>query len=165
MFWCSKQDSQSHTHRAYPHTHFYADKTLTMLVQWCVTAGVQPLVRQHGCCDRSEGEHHSHRTGPERQQSGRCRRRCTCRRTAGKGFDLQEVCVQGRLFAVTANVASQSRLRSGPRQLFFGRVRSGFFCLWFGGKRSLMSVSRESRADCCQVVVAQCQNQTGLFEF
>ena len=42
MSWCSKQDAQSHTHRAHPHTHSVADKTLMTLVQWCVTARVQP---------------------------------------------------------------------------------------------------------------------------
>ena len=77
---------------------------------------------------------------------------------------MQEVCVQERVFAVSANVASQSRLKSGLVN-FFGRVRSVFFCLWFGGKRSLMSVSWELRAGCSQVDVAQCQNQTGLIEF
>ena len=51
-----------------------------------------------------------------------------------------------------------------PRQLFWqGAFRC--FCLWIGGKRSLMSVSRELRAGCSQVDVTQCQNQTGLFEF
>ena len=47
--WYSQPDSQSHTHWAHPHTHFHADKTLTTLVQWCVTARMQPPVRQHGC--------------------------------------------------------------------------------------------------------------------
>ena len=37
--------------------------------------------------------------------------------------------------------------------------------LWFGGKRSLMSVSQELCAGCSQVDVAQCQNETGLIEF
>ena len=97
---------------AYILTRFsFEDKTLTTLVQWCVAAGVQPLARLHGCCDRSEGEHLPHQTRPPPQQSGRCRSRCTCSRTAGKGSDVQEVCVQGRVFAVTANVASQSRLK------------------------------------------------------
>ena len=44
--WCSKKDAQSHTHCAHPHKQVHADKTLTM--QWCVTAGGQPLVRWHG---------------------------------------------------------------------------------------------------------------------
>ena len=73
------QHAQSHTHRAHPHTHFHADTTLTTLVQWCATAPVQPLFRGHGCCDRSEGKHLPHSTALERQQSGRCRRCCTCR--------------------------------------------------------------------------------------
>ena len=84
-----------HTHRAYPRTHFHADKTLSTLVQWCVTGRVQPLFRWHGCCDRSQGKHLPHRTVHERQQSGRCRRCCTCRSFAGNDFDVQEVCVQG----------------------------------------------------------------------
>ena len=38
MSWCSKQDVQSHTHRAYPHAHSVEEKTLTV-------SGV----RQHAC--------------------------------------------------------------------------------------------------------------------
>ena len=40
------------------------------------------------CCARSEGERHSHRTGPVEEQCGRRRRHCTCRRLAGDGFSL-----------------------------------------------------------------------------
>ena len=93
--WRGNLDMQSYTHRAYPHTHYHADKTLTILVQWCVTARVQPLARKHGFCERSQGKHLPHRTVAGRQQSGRCRRHCTCRRPAGNGFNVQEVCVQG----------------------------------------------------------------------
>ena len=152
--WCSKQDAQSHTHRAHPHTYSVEDKTLTALVQWCATARVQPPFRWHGCCERSEGEHHSHRTEPQEEQSGRCRRRCTCSRTAGKGSDVQEVCVQGRVFAVTANVASQSRLQSGPRQLF-----------WQGAFRFLCSFSCVLLESAHSGYVAPCRNRLALFDF
>ena len=37
--------------------------------------------------------------------------------------------------------------------------------VWFEGESLFMSVSRELRAGCSQVDVAQCQNQTGLIEF
>ena len=84
----------SHKLRASSHA-FLRRRTLTTLVQWCVTAGVKPPFRWHGCCDRSEGERHSHRTRSQRQQGGRWRRCCTCRRLEGNGFDVQEVCVQG----------------------------------------------------------------------
>ena len=65
----------------------HADTTLTALVQWCATARVQPLFHWHGCCERSEGKHLPHSTALERQQSGRCRRHCSCRSFEGNGFD------------------------------------------------------------------------------
>ena len=95
MSWCSKQDAQSHTHRAHPHTHSVEDKTLTSLVQWCWTARVQPLARKHGFCERSQGKHLPHSTALERQQSGRCRRRCPRRSFEGNGFDVFTMSVQG----------------------------------------------------------------------
>ena len=102
MSWCSKQDAQSHTHRAHPHTHSVEDKTLTSLVQWCWTGRVQPLdheanaLTEHaGCCERSEGEHHSHNTEPVQEQSGRRRRRCPRRSFEGNGFDVFTMSVQG----------------------------------------------------------------------
>ena len=96
MSWCSKQDGQLHTHRAHPHTHPVKDKTLTALVQWCATARVQPPFRWHGCCERSEGEHHSHRTEPVREQSsGKRWRHCTRRSFEGNGFDVFTMSVQG----------------------------------------------------------------------
>ena len=70
-------------------------KLLTRLVQWCATARVQPVVRLHGCCERSEGEHHSHQTDPDLEQSGRRRRHCTRRRLEGNGFDVFTMSVQG----------------------------------------------------------------------
>ena len=94
MFWYSKQDSKSHTNCAHPRTNFLSDKTL-----WCsgvcVTGRVQPLARWHECCERSQGQHFPHRTFPRQQQSGRRRRRCSCKSPAGNGSDVQEVCVQG----------------------------------------------------------------------
>ena len=95
MSWCSKQDARSHTHRLLPHTHSLEDKTLTALVQWCATARVQPLFRWHGCCERSQGEHHSDPTVPRQEQGGRCRRFCTCRRLEGNGFDVFTMSAQG----------------------------------------------------------------------
>ena len=94
MSWCSKQDVQSHTHRAYPHAHSLEEKTLTALIQWCATARVRPPFRWHGCCERSEGEHHSHRTVPQEEQSGRCWRHCTRRSFEGNGFEFT-MSVQG----------------------------------------------------------------------
>ena len=45
-------------------------------------------------------------------------------------------------------------------------VRCGFCVfLWFEGKCLFISVSRELRAGCSHVDVAQCQNQTGLTDF
>ena len=46
-------------------------------------------------------------------------------------------------------------------------VRCGFrdIFLWFEGKSLFISVSRELRAGCSQVDVAQCHTETGLFEF
>ena len=45
-------------------------------------------------------------------------------------------------------------------------VRCGFCVfLWFEGKCLFISVSRELRAGCSQVDVAQCHTETGLFEF
>ena len=41
---------------------------------------------------------------------------------------MQEVCVQGRVLAVTSNIASQSRLKSGPRQLFWQGAFRFFAC-------------------------------------
>ena len=146
--------TRSRTQIAYNLTYSVEDKTLTAPFQWCVAAGVQPVVRLHRCCDRSEGERHSHRTEPRKQQSGRRRRRCTCRRTAGNGFDVQEVCVQERVFAVTANVASQSRLQSGPRQLF-----------WQGAFRFLCSFSCVLSENAHSGCVAPCQNRMALFDF
>ena len=106
----------------HPHTLFLADKTLTILVQWCVAAGfcaaelvIAAVIDQKANATLTEAE-------PLRQRSGRCGRRCTCRRTAGKGFQVQEVCVQGRVFAVTANVASQSRLQRCRPQLVVQRA-------------------------------------------
>ena len=77
---------------------------------------MQPLARWHGCCERLKGEHLPHHTEPLRQLRGRCRRRCTCRRPAGNGSDVQEVC-SGRVFAVKTNVALQSHVKSWRRQL------------------------------------------------
>ena len=78
----------SHKKCTHPHTHFLADKILTALVQWCVTARVQSLARWHQCYDRSQGEHLPHLPEPRRQQCGRCRRRCTRKIPAGNGFDV-----------------------------------------------------------------------------
>ena len=58
----SEQDAQSHTRCAHPHTLFFADKTLTALVQWSGAPRMQPLARWHECCERSQGEHLPHRT-------------------------------------------------------------------------------------------------------
>ena len=90
----SKQDYPSHTNCAHPHTHFLADKILTALVQWCVTARVQSLARWHRCCDRSQDEHLPHLPGPPRQQSGRRRRHCSRTSCEGNGFDVCSVVVQ-----------------------------------------------------------------------
>ena len=97
MFWYNKQDSKSHTNCVHRHTLFLADKTLT--AHWCsgvcVTGRVQPLARWHECCERSQGQHFPHRTSARQQQSGRRRRRCSCKSPAGNGSDVQDVCVQG----------------------------------------------------------------------
>ena len=61
----------------------------------CVTGRVQPLARWHRCCERSLGERHTDEAQSRMQQSGRCRRRCSCKSPAGNGSDVQEVCVQG----------------------------------------------------------------------
>ena len=125
MSWCSKQDAQSHTHRAHPHTHSVEDKTLPVSFQWCVTARVQPPFRWHGCCERSEGKHLPHYTVPGRQQSGRCRRFCSCRRPAGNGFDVQEVCVQG-VCSVSPQMLLHRVVITVGVVNFFGSTRSGF---------------------------------------
>ena len=44
-------------------------------------------------------------------------------------------------------------------------VAAFVICLVFEWESVFMSVSRELRAGCSQVDVAQCQNQTGLIEF
>ena len=42
----ANRTAQSHTRCAHPHTHFFADKILTALVQWCGTATrTQPHAR------------------------------------------------------------------------------------------------------------------------
>ena len=94
------------------------DKSLTILVQWCVgsrraatCAFARVLVTDH------KAKRHSHRTGPLQQQSGRTPAPLHLQTHCRQGFDVQEVCVQGVWFAVTANVASQSRLKSWRRQL------------------------------------------------
>ena len=76
----------------------------------------------------------------------------------------RSVC-SGRLFAVTAHVASQSRLKSWRRQLVVQCALRLLCFLWFEGKSLYMSVSRELRAGCSQVDVAQCHTETELFEF
>ena len=117
MSWCSKQDSQSHTSCAHPHTHFLADKILTALVQWCVTARVQPLARWHGCCDRSQGEHLPHQTRSLEQQSGGRRRHSSRKIPGGNGFDVQEVCVPGHVLLVSTDVVLHSGVSSERRQV------------------------------------------------
>ena len=73
----------------------------------------------------------------------------------------------GRVFGVTANVASQSLLKNGLFN-FFGRVRCGFcvvlLVVW---RKTFTHVCGAgiAREGCSQVDVAQCQNQTGLIEF
>ena len=47
------------------------------------------------CCDRSQGEYLPHQPKSLEEQCGRRGRRCSCRRPAGNGFDVQEVCDQG----------------------------------------------------------------------
>ena len=73
---------------------FREENTVTALVQWCATARVRPPFRWHGCCERSKGEHHSHRTEPVREQSGKRRRHCTRRSFEGNGFEFT-MSVQG----------------------------------------------------------------------
>ena len=92
------------------------------------------------CCDRSEGEHHSHPTEPLRQRSGRCGRRCTCRRTAGKGFHVQEVCVQG-VCSLSPQMSLHKVVCSAAVVNLLCSVRCGFCDFWwFEGKSLFMSV-------------------------
>ena len=64
------------------------------LVQWCVLSAGMGSRR----CARLEGERHADQPRSRRERCGRHRRRCTCRRLAGNGFDLYAVFVQGIVF-------------------------------------------------------------------
>ena len=50
------------------------------------------------CCARSPGEPSPHHIGTCQQRGGRRRRYCTCRRSAGNGFDVWSAFVQGMCF-------------------------------------------------------------------
>ena len=142
MSWCSKQDAQSHTHRAHPHTHSVEDETLTSLVQWCATARVQPPFRCHGCCERSEGKRHSHRAQSLRQQSGRCRRFCSCRSFEGNGFDVFTMSVQGMCLSLPNMSLHSEGVNSWRRQVVVEFVRAASVLLLCPeGKQPLVSLT------------------------
>ena len=123
------QAGLSHTHRACPHTHFHADKTLTALVRWCLTARVQPLARKHGFCERSQGKHLPHRTVAVQEQSGRRRRHCTRGRVAGNDFDVYEVCVQG-VCSLSPKMPLHKVVCTVGVVNFFGSTRSSFCVIY-----------------------------------
>ena len=66
----------------------FAERTLTALVQWCVTVRVKSIERCGGCSARSPGEHHLDHPTSCQQQGGRRRCHCTYRRSQGNRFDF-----------------------------------------------------------------------------
>ena len=133
----------------HPHTLFSADRTLTTLSHSCVTARVQPLARWHRCCETSQGEHLPHQTQSLRQPCGRRRRRCSCGRPAGNGFDVQELCVQGVCLLSQQMSLHKIVSRVGVVNLFCS-VRCGFFDFSCGLKENVYSCL--CRGNCARVV-------------